>query len=619
MSAADSGLAPDEAARTTAGPALEALRALRHFEGAPAEFWSAWLEASARLCAARRLLLLARREGSWRVFQQWPLLQAAASDTALVQRLADLAAEQGFAEEALATGESAGLSIRVELSAAASDAAIEATVLVALLSPRPPQPGLQALLRLAADVPAHYELSRSCRLAFGKSERLLELIGASTRIAGEPRFMQAALGLCNEVAARFGCDRVALGWLDGPYVRLQAVSHIEKFDRQMEAGRQLESAMEEALDQDEDVVLPAPPGSAVVVRTHEQYARMQGIAHLVSLPLRLGGVPLAVLTAERNRAPFPQTEIWEMRLLGDASVGALRHLQRQQRWIGARAADALRELARQLSSVEHSLAKLVGLLAVCVPLALALIPMSYRVEAGFTLRSKDVAFVPAPFDGYIASVHAEIGDVVARGALLADLDRRELALEEASAGADVIRYGREAEKAMSTEALADMQIAAARREQALARQGLVRYNLAHTRVVAPMDGVVVEGDLKARLAASVRKGDLLFKVARLENTYAEVEVPEAEVHEIRAGQHGEIAFVGRPDLRLPVRIERVDPVASFKGGKNLFLAKALIEVPTQDWWRPGMAGTAKIDVGERPLIWILTHRTLRFLQKVFWL
>ena len=245
--------------------------------------------------------------------------------------------------------------------------------------------------------------------------------------------------------------------------------------------------------------------------------------------------------------------------------------------------------------------------------------MSYRVEAGFTLRSKDVAFVPAPFDGYIASVHAEIGDVVAKGAVLVELDRRELALEEASAGADVARYTREAEKAISTDALADMQIAIARREQAAAKQGLVRYNLAHAQVTAPMAGIVVEGDLKAKLAASVRKGDLLYKVARVENTFAEIEIPEAEVHEIRPGASGEVAFVGRPDLRLPVRIERIDPMATFRGGKNVFLARAVIEGPAQDWWRPGMAGTAKIDAGDRPIIWILTHRTVRFLRMLFWL
>jgi len=37
------------------------------------------------------------------------------------------------------------------------------------------------------------------------------------------------------------------------------------------------------------------------------------------------------------------------------------------------------------------------------------------------------------------------------------------------------------------------------------------------------------------------------------------------------------------------------------------------------WWRPGMGGSARIDAGDRPLIWVLTHRTIRFLREFFWI
>jgi acyl CoA:acetate/3-ketoacid CoA transferase beta subunit len=36
-------------------------------------------------------------------------------------------------------------------------------------------------------------------------------------------------------------------------------------------------------------------------------------------------------------------------------------------------------------------------------------------------------------------------------------------------------------------------------------------------------------------------------------------------------------------------------------------------------WRPGMGGNARILIGERPVLWILTHRTVRFLREYFWL
>ncbi len=597
---------------------VETLRALARSDRQPAEFWADYLEASAQVCGAWRTLLIARREGSWRVFQQWPARQPVTGvEAALAQRLAEAAAEQGYARVTVEAAQ--GVATRIEVTTAEAEYAIEATILVVLLGAEADALGLEALLRLAADVPAHYESRRALRQAQGKSERLFDALSLSTRIGAETRFMKAALTLCNELAARFECDRVALGWLQAPYIRLQAISHIEKFDRQMAAARQLESVMEEALDQDEDVVYPLPPGHTTVVRSHDQYARTQGAGHLASLPLRVADATVAVVTAERQGAPFSPAEVWEMRLIGDATAGALAHLQHQDRWFGARLACAVQAAVAGFWTVEHSLAKLVGVALVALLVATSLIDWPYRVETAFTLRSKDVAFVPAPFDGYIGKVHVEIGDAVRQGELLVDLDRRELDLEAASVAADVSRYARESEKALSVESLADMQIADARRNQSAARLGLIRKNLNHARVAAPMDGIVVEGDLKAKLAASVRKGDLLFKVARIEQTYAELEIPEMDVHEIRIGQQGELAFVGRPDIRLAIRIDRLDPVAAFKDGKNVFLARAVIAVPAENWWRPGMGGTAKIDVGPRPILWILTHRTLRFLQKVFWL
>jgi len=41
--------------------------------------------------------------------------------------------------------------------------------------------------------------------------------------------MAAAMTFCNEIASRYRCDRVSLGWIKGAYVRVQAVSHMERF------------------------------------------------------------------------------------------------------------------------------------------------------------------------------------------------------------------------------------------------------------------------------------------------------------------------------------------------------------------------------------------------------
>ena len=70
------------------------------------------------------------------------------------------------------------------------------------------------------------------------------------------RFLMVAMTLVNEVAVRYKCDRVSLGWLEGPYVRAQAISNMDRFEKKMAVVQRLEAVMEESFDQDEEIVWP---------------------------------------------------------------------------------------------------------------------------------------------------------------------------------------------------------------------------------------------------------------------------------------------------------------------------------------------------------------------------
>ena len=201
---------------------------------------------------------------------------------------------------------------------------------------------------------------------------------------------------------------------------------------------------------------------------------------------------------------------------------------------------------------------------------------------------------------------------------LLTLDTRELQLEESTAVANVNRYRREAEKARAQKALADMKVAQALEDQARAQLKLVQFHAEHAQLKAPFDGVVVEGEMKELLGAPVKKGDVLFKVARIEKMYAELKVDERDVHELAADARGEIAFVTRPDLKFPIAVQRIDPVAVSEQGENVFLVRVHFPEGVSPWWRPGMSGVAKIDAGKRNILWIFTHRTVDFLRIYFW-
>jgi len=604
---------------------IESLERIRRFDGTPAEFWSAFLEESARLTQAviGVMLVREREQGEWLILAVWSLENRDASQVPAMKPKIDAIAEasvrKGFAWEDAEDvqhpedlGSAIGARLRLEEE--------RVSVAVFFLSPDTGVDVQEAAFRLAllADSPAVYQLGRVVNQAKSDVIRFAEALDLLVLLNTEKRYIAAAMTFCNELASRYRCDRVSLGWLHGAYVRVQAISHMERFEKKMEVVQILETAMEEAFDQDEEILWPRPEESRSVDRSHAAFSKEQGAAHIVSLPLRLDDQPVGVVTCKRSTHPFSEEEVRGLRVLCDQSARRLGDLKRHDRWFGARMATMTRESLTGLLGVEHTFAKLMGIIA-CLLLAILLFgKLPYRVEAPFILKTDDLAYLPAPFDGYIHEVHVKVGDQVGATAPLLSLDIRELLLEESTAIANKNRYSREADKARAQNALADMKVASALEAQARARLKLVRHHLAHAQLKAPFAGIVVEGDLEELLGAPVRKGDVLFKVARIEKMYAELKVDERDIHELIEDATGEIAFISRPDLKFPIRIERIDPVAVPEELENVFVVRALFPEAVSPWWRPGMSGVAKVNVGKRNILWIFTHRTIDFLRIFFW-
>jgi multidrug resistance efflux pump len=450
------------------------------------------------------------------------------------------------------------------------------------------------------------------------SEKFASVLDLFVGLAGERRYVAMAMGVCNGLAAKFKCDRVSLGWLKGGFIQLQAISRTEAFDRQMAAAKALAVAMEEALDQDDEILWPAPQGSSTVTRDHEKFAREQGAGNVCSLPLRVDGTPSGVITCERQAPEFSLTELQQIRLTCDMAAPRLAELRNHDRWFGARWAAQLRTQSARLIGPEHTWAKLLALLIMVLLVLLVFLRLPYRVQGNFILRSGQAAYLSAPFDGYIDQVFVRPGDPVKAGQPLLQLKTTELELEEAYALADLDRFQRDAEKARAATSLADMRISEAMAEQAKARLDLARFRRKTATIRAEFPGIVIEGDLRERLGSPVKAGDVLLQVARIDTLYAEAEVDERDVHEILDKSSGQIAFLSRPKIKFPIHIITVEPAAVPKNEANLFLVRCGFDTAPQTWWRPGMSGVCKINVGKRALLWILSHRTIDFLRLKLW-
>jgi multidrug resistance efflux pump len=603
--------------------ALDELSGLRQFPGAPKEFWPRFLGAVARLASADCMVLLLGNPGKtprWTKIGEWTgSPNPSRVRTNFLSQLEPTAErclrENSFVEQNDAASGSFTIAIRLKLVRPE-----EEVILAGLLVDYTDPAARESLTRLgfAADAPSLYQLNLAGRQARQDVEKFAAVLDLLMPVNEATRFLPAALALCNGVATRFRCDRASLGWIEGGYVHLCAMSRTEKFDRQMSAVQSLEMMMEECLDQDEEITWPATEGATSVVKDHETFAKEQKAGNLCSVPLRIDGKAVAVLTGERQEGAFTTVELQQLRLTCDQAARRLGDLKHRDRWFGARWLALARERSGEWLGPEHTWSKLTAIFTAVVLAALFLVRINYRVEGNFILRSDEAEYLTAPFDGYIEQVLVRAGDHVDKGGTLLALNRSELMLEESAAVADLTRYQRESEKSRAARNLAEMRIADALALQAKARLDLVRYRLDNAVIKSAFEGVVLEGDLRERIAAPVKQGDALFKVARLDTLYAEAEIKERDVKEILGRAKGEIAFVTQPKLKYPATIEVIQPAAVTTKDGNVFLVRLKLDHGAESWWRPGMTGLCKLSVEKRTLFWILTHRTVDFLRLKLW-
>ena len=621
MSSPNPGSAP-----TPLSPAEEAAR-LRQFSGAPQEFWPAYLKLCAQTGGAARAVLIRKdlQDGRWKQLAEWSAPEAASTGLALFRNallsMADECAETGVSKRVLGAEPKpdvqspAGVALRLVLASA------QEICLVALFLPHILPGEVEAVatkVQLLLDIPKSYQEGAQNRQSQSDAEKLAVVLDTLAEVNAQTRYTAAALALCNSLAGRLQCQRVSLGWYLRGFMRLQAISRTERFDPKMDAVVAIEKVMEEALDQDDEIVWPAPDSYGLVNRDHEAFAKANSSAAVCSIPLRIEGKVVAVLTLEREKGAFNVYELQQLRLVADQVVNRLNDLKRKDRWIGGRLAEDLREKMAGTLGPENTWMKATAILIAAVILLLCVVRLNYRVEANFILRSEEVRYIASPFNGYLEEVKVRPGDDVKAGQVVLRLNRDDLYLEEAAATAELSRYQREAEKARAANQLAEMRVALSQLDETKSRLNLVRYRLERAEIKAPFDAVVVEGDLRNRIGAPLEQGEALFRLAHLKKLYVEAEVNERDIKEVLGKETGEIAFVSQPHLRYPVKIERVEPAASAKEGKNVFIVRCTVEGQPDEWWRPGMSGVCKINTGKRSLMWILTHRTVDYLRMWFW-
>lgn len=447
------------------------------------------------------------------------------------------------------------------------------------------------------------------------------MLGLAAEVMQQPNFAAASLSLVNGLVAQWQLLHASLGWVDGGRMELVAISHLDRFERNALQTQRIELALLPAVIQGTEVWWPAASDTDTLYDADNLASLAQdfGAERIALVPLPdAQGITQAVLLLAY--APGAETvSLNTLQLALELVQPRLSDLRGQSFSIYRRGRQYLMSVAERFFGPERPLLKLSGILLAVLALYLMIGTWPYRVDASAQLNTDATRLVSAQFEGRIEQVHATAGDMVKAGSLLVTLDTRDLLQQRVELTAEISRNRTEIDKFRAENQLADTEIAKARLNQALAKAQRVDNYLEQAISTAPFEGVIVEGEKKELLGAPVKKGDRIFRIAKVEDLYITLMVPEREMRHIRSQASGEVALLSHPTHNIPFRLSSVIPVAQVKGQEgNQFMIKAEILEAPHPWWRPGMTGLARIDVGDKNVAWVLSHRVVDRLRLLLW-
>jgi RND family efflux transporter MFP subunit len=439
---------------------------------------------------------------------------------------------------------------------------------------------------------------------------------AATTLAGD-RFDAAARAAATEMAVRLDATRVAIGWIRYRSVRVAGLSHAVGSGKRGSATVNLAAAMDEAVDQGASLLFPLADDESLPSRAaHARLVAQGGGPHVLTVPLTMYGRIAGAVIVERE-APIDQAAIDLTEAIAALIGPVLGQLHLGERWLSTIAFHIATRTVRQLLGPEHYVLKFATVALAGVVAFFSLFHIEYHVNAPAVVEGEVRRMIAAGLDGYIGSEHARAGQVVHQGDVLATLDDSELSLQRLRWIATRQQHQSELDRALASGTRAEVNIDTAQIAEATAEIALLDAQLSRTRIVAPFDGLIINGDLSQSVGMPVQRAQVLFEIAPLDSYRVVIRVPDNDISRVAPGRSGTLVLSALPDRQFDLHVTRITPIAEQADGTNSFRVDARLDGVSPQL-RPNMEGVAKIDAGRHLLIWAWTHHLIDAARLWLW-
>lgn len=443
--------------------------------------------------------------------------------------------------------------------------------------------------------------------------------------AGQYRSIhEFGFALTNAIKQRYDCGQAALGLVRGNTLRVVCVSGLDHVNERSPGIHHVQQSMCECLD----------AGEMIVQQEREQWAATAdlqgGLLHarwraaiggdaIVSLPLIAGETAIGVVSLVRDASdPFRPEELAALQKLLSPLAAAIPLVQKSTRSLPSHARASVEQGIAWVTRRESWTRK--AAIAASIVLALWLIfkPTMYRVAADATVVAANEVVVASSLDASVADVLVRSGDVVERGQVLIVLDASDHAVRREHLATEVRQASLRLRDAVASGDPSAAAIARAERDIYQTELDLVLTQIERAVMTAPVSGTVVGSELSALRGRLVPLGEPLLSIAEHGALELRIDVPERRVTDLTPGVDVRFASFARPEDAEILVLERVEPAATLRDGRPVFVAHGRL-AEGEAWLRPGMEGIAMIDAGERPNWWVGLHHVIDYAHLNFWI
>jgi HlyD family secretion protein len=235
------------------------------------------------------------------------------------------------------------------------------------------------------------------------------------------------------------------------------------------------------------------------------------------------------------------------------------------------------------------------------------------VKAGQVVAELDTDKFMANLDSSRAKLNAAKASVATAEVTVGEMTREYARKKTLAAAKYVSPQDLETAKAIYDRAVAALISAKAEVGVAAADVTLNESNLNKTRILSPIDGIVLKRNVDpGQTVAASFQAPVLFTIAEdLRRMEVQVDVDEADVGKVQEGQSASFSVDAYPDRRFPAVIrelryasETVQGVVTYKAVLTVENAEILL--------RPGMTATAEIGVQDVTGALLVSNAALRF-------